>query len=87
MLKVESKISKIHKIEILTKMRTIDVGDIQVLEVLGYDPEGNCFSTLEGLHFTWKIEQSENILEFLSTKVKRFFFLKKKFIGFSHQNN
>lgn len=69
MLKVESKISKIQKIEILTKLRTIDVGDIQVLEVLGYDPEGNVFSTLEGVRFHWKIEQSENILEFLTTKV------------------
>lgn len=70
MLKVESKISKIQKIEILTKLRTIDVGDIQVLEVLGYDPEGNVFSTLEGVRFNWKIEQNENILEFLTTKVR-----------------
>jgi len=72
-LKVESKISKIHKIEILTKLRTIDVGDVQVLEVLGYDPEENVFSTLEGLKFNWKIEQNENILEFMPTKVKKFF--------------
>lgn len=67
---MESKISKIHKIEILTKLRTIDVGDVQVLEVLGYDPEENVFSTLEGLRFNWKIEQSDNILEFVPTKAK-----------------
>ena len=71
---MESKISKIHKIEILTKLRTIDVGDVQVLEVLGYDPEENVFSTLEGLKFNWKIEQNENILEFMPTKVKKFLY-------------
>lgn len=40
-----------------------------MLEVLGYDPEENVFSTLEGLRFHWRIEQSENILEFVPTKV------------------
>ena len=67
--KVKSKISKIHKILIATKLRTIDVGDVQVLEVFGYDQDENVFSTLEGLRFHWKLEQNDNILEFVLTKV------------------
>jgi len=54
-------------------LRRIDVGDIQVLEVLGYDPDENVFSTLEGLRFHWKIVQNDNILEFLPTKVQHLF--------------
>jgi hypothetical protein len=66
---VESRIAQVHKIEILTKLRTIDVGDIQVLEVLGYDLEGNVFSSLEGMRFEWNIQQNDQILEFVSIKV------------------
>lgn len=36
-IRVESKIAKIRKIEILTKLRTVDVGDLSVLEIIGYD--------------------------------------------------
>lgn len=67
-LKVESRIASIARIEILTKLRTIDVGDIQVLEVLGYDSEGNVFSSLEGMRFEWSIQQNDQILEFVSVK-------------------
>ena len=68
-LKAEARIAKLNQIEILTKVRTIDVGDIQVLEALGFDDQGNSFSTLEGLRFKWELDQSDRILELIQTKV------------------
>ncbi|EGR28647.1 nucleoporin 210, putative, partial [Ichthyophthirius multifiliis] len=67
-IKVESKIAKVHKIEILTKLRTVNVQDLSVLEIIGYDIEGNSFSSLEGLHFEWNIIQDEKIFEFITFK-------------------
>jgi len=68
--KCESRIAKVARIEILTKLRTIDVGNVETLEVLGYDEEGNVFSTLEGMRFEWTISPSESSnLEFVSIKV------------------
>lgn len=70
-LRVESRVAKIHRVEILTKLRTIDVGDVEILEVLGYDQEGNVFSTLEGVRFEWSIAAKEaKNLELISIKVK-----------------
>lgn len=68
-MRVESKIAKVQKIEILTKLRTIDVGDLSVLEIIGYDKEGNSFSSLEGLRFEWSIQQDDNVFEFITFKV------------------
>ena len=54
----------------MTKLRTIDVGDVEILEVLGYDKEGNVFSTLEGMRFEWSIQANETSnLELVSLKV------------------
>jgi hypothetical protein len=69
-VKCESKIAKIKRIEILTKFRRINVGDLEVLELLGYDEEGNVFSTLEGLRFEWSIAQPN--LEIVPLKVESF---------------
>ena len=54
--------------EILTKLRTIDVGNYEELEMLAYDHEGNSFSTLQGLKFEWTINQLENNADFVSYK-------------------
>lgn len=54
-LKCESKVARLSKIQIHTKMRTIDVGDYETLDILGYDSKGNTFTTLEGLRFNWTI--------------------------------
>lgn len=67
-MRVESKIARVIKIGILTKLRTIDVGDLSVLEIIGYDKEENSFSSLEGLRFEWSIQQDENIFEFITFK-------------------
>ena len=51
-------------------MKTVDVGDFQELQILGYDAEGNVFSSLEGLQFEWQIDQQQNPkLEIISLKV------------------
>jgi hypothetical protein len=54
-LKVESRIAQVSRIDILSKFRTIDVGDIQYFEIIGYDSEGNSFSSLQGMRFEWTI--------------------------------
>ena len=64
MLKCESKVALVHRIEILTRLRTIYVDDFETLELIGYDAEGNSFSTLEGLKFDWHISQSQHLAEF-----------------------
>jgi len=66
--KCESRVAKVARIEILTKLRTIDVGNVETLQVLGYDEEGNVFSTLEGMRFEWTASEPDN-LEFVSIKV------------------
>lgn len=68
-LKIEARMSKIYKLEILTKFRTIEVGDTQMLQVQGFDQQGNTFSSLEGVRFDWKIEQAGKNAEFVSIKV------------------
>ena len=39
-----------------------------MLEIIGYDSEGNTFSSLEGLKFLWKIQQDDRFLKFLELK-------------------
>lgn len=88
-MRVESKIAKVQKIEILTKLRTIDVGDLSVLEIIGYDKEGNSFSSLEGLRFEWSIQQDENIFEFITFKESKIKTspLRKKLEGYHFQTD
>lgn len=54
-LSCEVRLATIKKLEILTKQKTVLVGDYETLELLGYDSKGNVFSTLEGLKFNWDI--------------------------------
>ena len=65
-LKCESRVAEIIKIDILTKLRLINVNDYEVLELIGYDKSGNSFTSLEGLGFQWKIDQSSNLASFES---------------------
>ena len=52
-MRVEARIARLHRIEIATKLRTIDVGALEELHLRGYDIEGNTFSSLEGMRFEW----------------------------------
>ena len=69
LLKVEAKIAEIAKIDIITKSRIIDVGDMQALEIVGYDNYGNMFSSLEGVKFEWAVSKCDHILDLVSIKV------------------
>lgn len=67
-LKCEARVAVINRIEILTKLRTIDVGNFEELEILAYDSEGNSFSTLQGMKFEWSIDQKDSLSDFVSYK-------------------
>ena len=87
-MRCESRVAKIHRVEILTKLRTIDAGDTEIFEVLGYDSEGNAFSTLEGVRFRWSISAGAENLKILSLKVRNDFSMENNMlIGFSHQDH
>ena len=49
MTKVEAKIAKVKEISIVTRLRSIDVGDNQVITIQGVDEHGNVFTSLEGI--------------------------------------
>lgn len=68
-LKCESRVTNVHSIAIMTKLRTIDVGDLEELHIIGYDKEGNVFSSLQGLRFSWSIDQRDDHLEMVMLKV------------------
>lgn len=62
----ESRVAEVTKIEILTKLRVIDVEDYQVFELIAYDAQGNAFTSLEGLRFQWHIAQTDRLAAFVS---------------------
>ncbi|KAJ5070893.1 nuclear pore membrane glycoprotein [Anaeramoeba ignava] len=78
-LRCEVFVDKITKIEILTRSRTIYVdSSIELLEVQGYDSEGNVFSSLSGISFDWEINsKGKNILSKISVEKA---FLMKPFV-------
>ena len=68
LLRCEAKTAFIKRIEIMTKLRSIDVGNYESLELLGYDDEGNVFTTLEGVRFDWLLTENSNLAKFVSFK-------------------
>ncbi|CAE7203349.1 Nup210l [Symbiodinium natans] len=54
-LRCEVYIANIHRIEVETSVRRINVDDVETLGVKAYDRQGNVFSSLEGLAFRWHI--------------------------------
>ena len=59
-------------------MRSIDVDDINILEVQAFDDEGNVFSTVEGLKFQWRIEDNPQSIRIIPIKEAHFKASKKK---------
>jgi len=59
-------------------MRSIDVDDINILEVQAFDHEGNVFSTVEGIKFQWRIEENPQALRIIPIKEARFKTSQKK---------
>eukprot|EP00915_Cephaloidophora_sp_WS-2016_P002576 GHVH01003457.1.p1 GENE.GHVH01003457.1~~GHVH01003457.1.p1 ORF type:complete len:2074 (-),score=269.05 GHVH01003457.1:99-6320(-) len=54
-LRAEVHVTKIRRIELETSMRSINVGATEALQVRAYDSQGNVFSSLEGVRFTWAV--------------------------------
>lgn len=77
-LRCEAKVGRIHALQILTNMRSIDVEDINILEVQAFDEEGNVFSTVEGMKFQWRIEENPQCLRKIPIKEAHFKTTKKK---------
>jgi nuclear pore complex protein Nup210 len=67
-LKCESRVADIKRVEILTKLRVIDTDNYEVFELIAYDRMGNSFSSLEGVRFDWSIEQPSALASFVSFK-------------------
>lgn len=65
-VRVEARVEQLVRIEILTKLRTIEVGDLATLELIGFDIQGNAFSTLEGLRFEWTLSSQGGQAEIIS---------------------
>jgi hypothetical protein len=59
-------------------MRSIDVDDINILEVQAFDHEDNVFSTVEGLKFQWRIEENPQSLRIIPIKEAHFKTSQKK---------
>jgi nuclear pore complex protein Nup210 len=55
LLKCEVYVDHIVRLDIATTTRTMYKGDVEMLEVYGFDQEGNQFSSLQGLEFEWTI--------------------------------
>jgi hypothetical protein len=66
-MKVEARVARLHRIEIATKLKTIDVGALEELYVRGFDEENNTFSSLEGVRFEWTIQEA-GVLDFVSLR-------------------
>lgn len=62
-LRAEIHISAVMRLELLTRARRLAVGEVEALQVQGYDRFGNTFSSLEGIPFTWSLAGDENILQ------------------------
>lgn len=77
-LRCETRIGRINNVKILTNMRSIDVDDINLLEVQAFDLEGNVFSTVEGLKFKWHIEENPEALRIIPIKEAHFKTSEKK---------
>ena len=54
-------IDSIHQLKLQTTVRKLVVGELETLQVDGFDTEGNIFSSLTGLKFKWKSEGVEGV--------------------------
>lgn len=70
-LKCEAKVKPIRRLQILTKFRTLDVGDHEQVELIAFDEENNSFTTLEGLKFEWSV-RGEGQADFVNYRDSNF---------------
>jgi nuclear pore complex protein Nup210 len=66
----EVYLDRIHRVQILTSTRLVNVGDVETLKVQAFDEQGNVFSSLEGLAFDWLLN-ADGILRRLTSAEAR----------------
>ncbi len=52
------RLGTLARLEIFTKFRVMHAGVVQLIYLVGFDREGNAMSSLEGLTFSWTIEDT-----------------------------
>jgi hypothetical protein len=62
-LNIPVRIRRLHKIAIATKSRMMNIKEIQKIELFAHDADDNTFTSLEGLRFSWRLEQKSSIIE------------------------
>lgn len=54
-LRSEIHVTTLSRLEVVTRIRRLSVGEVEAIQVQGYDRFGNTFSTLEGMEFKWEV--------------------------------
>ena len=54
-LRSEVYVSVVSRLELVTRIRRLAVGEVEGIQIQGFDRVGNTFSTLEGMEFVWEI--------------------------------
>jgi len=54
-LRTEVYLSRVARLEVETRVRRINVDEVETLAARAYDEHGNVFSSLEGLQFEWHV--------------------------------
>lgn len=52
----------------MSRSKTINLGEVETLELVGRDDEQNVFSSLSGMYFNWTIEQQNQYGEFVQLR-------------------
>ena len=58
-LRSEILVSAITRLEVITRVRRLAIGELEAIQVQGYDRFGNTFSSLEGLEFEWTLDEKK----------------------------
>ena len=61
-LRSEVYITSVARLELITRIRRFSVGEIEAIQVQGYDRFGNTFSSLEGLEFKWTVGDAVDVV-------------------------
>jgi len=67
-LRSEAKIARVHSLALEVRYKQITVDTKYKLKLVGYDDQGNRFSTLDGFQFDWKIERGSEIVHIVQAK-------------------
>ena len=68
-VRADVRLSRIASIDIVTKFRVMNVGQVVEFYVSGFDSEHNTFSSLKGFKFEWSIVQDDAVVQRVSIRV------------------